>query len=173
MKFGVVDNEAHEAIGKRFDVSAYPTVLVFLDGDQLNPIRYKGDRDLSSLVEFLLEQIAKRTEKRALKYSEKLFLTKKDKKPSGESAGGSCGGSGSRNRYGGSQSGQCSGGGAGGKTKQGSKGKSGAIDLTEASFNELVVDGTEPWMVAFVAPWCPHCMSFIYLLIRIGYSMGI
>lgn len=56
--------------------------------------------------------------------------------------------------------------GTGGKTGGGSGGKSGGagskedvIELTDANFEELVLDSPDLWLVEFYAPWCGHCKN--------------
>lgn len=46
------------------------------------------------------------------------------------------------------------------KPSGGSKnGGSNVIQLTEANFQELVMDSTDHWLVEFYAPWCGHCKN--------------
>ncbi|CAK5095261.1 unnamed protein product [Meloidogyne enterolobii] len=33
------------------------------------------------------------------------------------------------------------------------------IELTDANFEELVINSKDPWMVEFFAPWCGHCKN--------------
>ena len=41
----------------------------------------------------------------------------------------------------------------------GSGGKSAVVELTEASFDKEVLQGKDPWIVEFYAPWCGHCKN--------------
>jgi len=48
---------------------------------------------------------------------------------------------------------------SGEKKKKGEKKKSAVQELDEASFNALVLDSNDHWMVEFYAPWCGHCKA--------------
>ena len=48
------------------------------------------------------------------------------------------------------------GGGSGGS---GGGGSSKVVELSDANFDEKVIKSEEPWLVAFVAPWCGHCKA--------------
>jgi len=55
---------------------------------------------------------------------------------------------------GGKSSGGGSSGGSGGKKKAGG---SKVVTLTDSNFRAKVVEGGDPWLVEFYAPWCGHC----------------
>jgi len=57
-----------------------------------------------------------------------------------------------------------SGGSSSGGRSSGSGGSSGGssddvVTLTDANFNELVLQGDDTWLVEFYAPWCGHCKN--------------
>eukprot|EP00475_Leptophrys_vorax_P000642 TRINITY_DN10361_c2_g1_i1.p1 TRINITY_DN10361_c2_g1~~TRINITY_DN10361_c2_g1_i1.p1 ORF type:complete len:448 (-),score=40.14 TRINITY_DN10361_c2_g1_i1:43-1386(-) len=58
-------------------------------------------------------------------------------------------------KVGGGGGGSRSSGGGGG----GSGGASASVELTADTFDDLVVNSKEPWMVEFFAPWCGHCKN--------------
>ncbi|RLN72311.1 hypothetical protein BBJ28_00025693, partial [Nothophytophthora sp. Chile5] len=39
--------------------------------------------------------------------------------------------------------------------------KSAVVSLTTASFEELVLNSKEPWLIKFYAPWCGHCKRLV------------
>lgn len=41
-------------------------------------------------------------------------------------------------------------------------------DLDETRFYEEVIDGEDPWLVDFYAPWCGHCHSFAPLFSKLA-----
>jgi len=47
----------------------------------------------------------------------------------------------------------------GGGGSAGSVGPSKVVSLTDSNFQKKVLDSKEPWLVAFVAPWCGHCKN--------------
>ncbi|KAJ9463325.1 putative protein disulfide-isomerase A6 [Diplonema papillatum] len=56
-------------------------------------------------------------------------------------------------------SGKKAGGGGGGGGGKKSSGGSDVVELTEANFEELVLQSSDLWMVEFFAPWCGHCKN--------------
>ena len=62
----------------------------------------------------------------------------KDKASGGKSSGGSSGG---------------------GKKSGGSGGGDKNVVLTDGNFREKVLNGGDPWLVEFYAPWCGHCQK--------------
>lgn len=54
--------------------------------------------------------------------------------------------------------GKSSGGSSGGGSKSGTKGK-GSVILTDENFRAKVINGGDPWLVEFYAPWCGHCQK--------------
>lgn len=53
-------------------------------------------------------------------------------------------------------SGGKSSGGSGGSGNKGKSGKGSTI-LTDSNFRSKVIEGGDPWLVEFYAPWCGHC----------------
>ncbi|KAI6652646.1 hypothetical protein LOD99_4430 [Oopsacas minuta] len=57
------------------------------------------------------------------------------------------------------------GGGGGGQQQQqqqqnqGGQGKSDVIELSDETFDKMVLSSVEPWLVEFYAPWCGHCKN--------------
>merc|ERR1711871_369769 len=47
----------------------------------------------------------------------------------------------------------------GGGASAGGGGPSKVVELTDSNFDEKVLKSKEPWIVAFVAPWCGHCKN--------------
>ncbi|KAL7063777.1 hypothetical protein AAHC03_05719 [Spirometra sp. Aus1] len=135
VRFGAVDNDKQSELGERYNVKGYPTLLVFRDGES-EPLQYKGERSVGSIVKFLLEQVEQLVEHRG----EKEGIT--IKKPSG-STSGTCSGSSGRGSSSGSHS----------------HGDGSVIELTDSNFDDIVLKSEDEWLVSFYAPWCPHCKS--------------
>ena len=52
------------------------------------------------------------------------------------------------------------GGSSGGSGSSGSgSGGNDVVELTDANFDKLVMQSSEPWLVEFFAPWCGHCKN--------------
>ncbi|XP_072042131.1 protein disulfide-isomerase A6 homolog [Amphiura filiformis] len=92
-----------------------------------SPQDYQGARTAQGIVD------------EAMKTAKKVVSDRLSGK--GGSSGGSSGGGG--------------GGGNGGGKKPGNKAD--VVELTDANFEELVLNSKEHWLVEFFAPWCGHC----------------
>lgn len=101
--------------------------IKFFGMDRTKPLDYNGPRTAQGMSEFVLRELNKVVTAR---------LSGKAKPSSSSSSSSKK-----------SESGK-----AKAKTTGGNM-----IELTEDSFNELVLQSDEPWAVEFYAPWCGHC----------------
>jgi len=69
-----VDADNHKSLGKRFDISGFPT-LKWFDGKSDTPIDYKSGRDLDSLVEFVTEKTGVKSKQKREATSDVVVLT--------------------------------------------------------------------------------------------------
>jgi protein disulfide-isomerase A6 len=126
-------------------VQGFPTIKLFyvLNG-AIKSSDYNGGRTAKDLVAFALDK--------AKAYA---FKQLGEKAPGGSSGGGSGGGG----------SASCGGGGGGARGGGGGGGGSDfysgtdVVTLTDANFQEEVIEGSSMWMVEFYAPWCGHCKA--------------
>ncbi|VDD80433.1 unnamed protein product [Mesocestoides corti] len=143
VQFGVVDNEVHQDIGNRFNIEAYPTILIFRDNGSASSVKYTGVRTTDGLIKFLMEQVYELVDVRCKQQGVKLDLLAKQATAGATS--GSCGSTGQSNKsY---------------KEDSQSQGSEAVITLTEKNFDSLVLQSNDDWLVAFIAPWCGHCKN--------------
>jgi len=146
---GAVDMTTDQEAGAAYGIRGFPT-LKFFGANKNAPEDYQGNRESRDMVNFAFEQAKKAANARL--------------------SGGS-GGSGGYNQYnqnaGGNQGGgSCGGGNPGGN--QGHQGNAGGnngggdqdvVVLTDANFEDLVMNSDDLWIIEFYAPWCGHCKN--------------
>lgn len=126
VKIVAVDATAHESLAQKYQIQGFPTIKVF-GADKRSPVDYQGARTADGIIS------------QAMKSANQLVKDRKAGKSSKSS----------------SNSGGESAGAAGEKKpkKKSEKKKSAMQELDEASFNALVLDSNDHWLVEFYAPW--------------------
>lgn len=147
VKVAAINAEDHADIASRYNVDGFPTILIF-GSNKESPTIYHGGRTSEAIVNVAVIQLRDTVTERS-----------KQQNPNyrdSSSGGGTCGGG---SHSGGSCSdsgGSC--GDSGGRDYTNS-GDSEVIELTDANFNEKVLQSEDDWLVEFYAPWCGHCQS--------------
>ena len=129
-KVGAVDMTKHESFGSQYGIKGFPTIKLFI-GKNPKPIDYNGDRTSAAMVDFVKREIKARGGKSDTASSSSSSSKKEKEKSSSGSGSGSTG--------------------------KGGKGK--VIEITESTFDDLVLQSDDLWLVEFFAPWCGHCKN--------------
>jgi protein disulfide-isomerase A6 len=130
VSFGAVDADAHSALGSKYQVQGYPTLLVFGADKSAEPKAYEGQRTTDALVEAAIAEITALTDKRLGKDKKK--EEQKQQQQQQEQQKPPAGGF-----YEGTD----------------------VVELTDETFESEVLNGKDAWLVEFYAPWCGHCKS--------------
>ena len=129
-KVGAVDMTKHESFGQQYGIQGFPTIKLFV-GKNPKPIDYNGDRTSAAMVEFVKRELKARGGKAdSTTTSSSSSSSKKESKKEKSSSGS---------------------GSSGGKAK--------VVEITESTFDDLVLQSDDLWLVEFFAPWCGHCKS--------------
>lgn len=135
VKIVAVDATAHESLAQKYGIQGFPTIKVF-GADKKAPTDFQGQRTADAIISEAMKQANSLVKARKAGGAAPGAKAKTDK-PKAEKPKGD-------------------------KPKKASGGKAGAsavVELTEANFNALVMESTEPWIVEFYAPWCGHCKA--------------
>ena len=158
---GAVDMTTDQEAGAAYGIRGFPTIKFF--GSNKNaPEDYQGDRSARDMVNFAFDQAKKAANSRLSGGSSGGY----NQQNQGGNQGGSCGG-GNQGGFGQQQQG---GGSCGGGQNQGGHqggnagGNNGGGDqdvvvLTDANFDDLVMNSEDLWIIEFYAPWCGHCKN--------------
>ena len=124
VNIAAVDGTAHQGVAQKLKVEGFPTIVVY-GADKSKPTQYNGGRDAKSIVDA------------AMKEAQSLVA----KRLSGKASSGSSSGSGSGKKS--------SGGGNKGGSSNGNEpgGGKNVVTLTDASFEDEVINSEEGWMV--------------------------
>lgn len=127
-----VDATAHESLAQKYQIQGFPTIKIF-GADKRNPVDYQGARTADGLISQAMKsanQLVK--DRKAGKSSSSKSSSKSEKsEPAGEKK----------------------------PKKKTEKKRSAVQELDEVSFNALVLDSNDHWLVEFYAPWCGHCKA--------------
>lgn len=140
VKLVAVDATAHESLAQKYQIQGFPTIKVF-GADKRSPVDYQGARTADALIS------------QAMKSANQLVKDRKagkssSSKGSSSNSGGDSAGTGEK------------------KTKKKSEKKKSAVqELDEASFNALVLDSNEHWLVEFYAPWYVYMIDLLSILV--------
>ena len=128
-KVGAVDMTKHESFGAQYGIKGFPTIKLFIGGKNPKPIDYNGERTSSAMIEFVKREIKARGGKTDSTASASSSSSSSSKKEKSKSESG----------------------GKGAKAK--------VVELTESTFDDLVLQSDDLWLVEFFAPWCGHCKN--------------
>jgi len=132
---GAVDMTTDQEAGAAYGIRGFPTIK-FFGANKNAPEDYQGERSARDMINFAFEQ-GKRAANSRL------------------GGGGNSGGYNQQNAGGhGNQGGQ-QGGNAGGNNG----GDKDVVVLTDANFDDLVMNSEDLWIIEFYAPWCGHCKN--------------
>ena len=131
---GAVDMTTDQEAGAAYGIRGFPTIK-FFGANKNAPEDYQGQRAASDMVNYAFDQ-AKRAANARL--------------------GGGGGGYNQQQHQGGNQGGH-QGGNAGGNSGSGSD--KDVVVLTDANFDDLVMNSDDLWIIEFYAPWCGHCKN--------------
>lgn len=130
---GAVDMTTDQEAGAAYGIRGFPTIK-FFGANKNAPEDYQGQRSASDMINYAFDQ-AKRAANARL--------------------GGGGGSQGGYNQHQGGHGNQ--GGNAGGNSGSGSD--KDVVVLTDANFDDLVMNSDDLWIIEFYAPWCGHCKN--------------
>jgi len=128
---GAVDMTTDQEAGAAYGIRGFPTIK-FFGANKNAPEDYQGQRTASDMINFAFDQ-AKRAANSRLG-----------------------GGGGSQGGYNQHQGGH---GNAGGNAGGNSGSDKDVVVLTDANFDDLVMNSDDLWIIEFYAPWCGHCKN--------------
>lgn len=130
---GAVDMTTDQEAGAAYGIRGFPTIK-FFGANKNAPEDYQGQRTANDMINFAFDQ-AKRA------------------------ANSRLGGSGGGNQGGYNQQQQGSHGNAGGNAGGNNGSDKDVVVLTDANFDDLVMNSDDLWIIEFYAPWCGHCKN--------------